>query len=726
MLRAGFRCSLFILTAAVSSYADRLTVTVRDVQSAVVPDARVTVSLAGSTRVAGQSRTSTAGTVVFDLSPGSYRIEAERVGFVSTTVTTEVKGDTAIDVSLKVAPGYSQIVVTAERTPLSAEASASPTATLDQQQLEILQPVSAADALEALPGAVLGATGQRGALISLFVRGGESRYNKVLVDGVPVNQEDSFFNFGVVPMVAVDRVEFVRGPDSALYGADAMTSVVRLETAPGRTRLPELTFGADGGSFYTAHGSATLGGARGRFDYKLFADQFNTSGQGVNNDYSNSSEGGDVGVAFTPRVRLRLRARHLNSRSAVSGEWKFNNAVLLPPDTDQFARQNDVIGSADLEIDAPNRWQHRLRGFEYSHRFFNQDSIAERGCDFVTVFIDCPFKTQNVFNRAGVEYQGEYDARTWSRTIGGYMFQDEHADLRDLLFGGETHGLRRNHDIFLEQIFTATRGTVSGGARYVHNPSFGDRVVPRIGGTWVLARGKAFLAQTRLQAAFSQGIKAPDFLQSFGNTGFFILPNPKLKAEENDSWEAGLRQDFSGGWRVAATYFHNSFRNLIDFKFLGAPTFESIFVNLNKSLAHGAEFEIDGHIRKLRARGGYFYTSTQVLQAPSDPALLGTQLIRRPKHSGLAEIFYSSARWGASATATFVGRRPDSDFLGFNIDHAAGYARTDLGGWFAVQRHVTAYANVGNIFNAHYNQVVGYPALGANVRAGLRFYVGGE
>ena len=87
---------------------------------------------------------------------------------------------------------------------------------------------------------------------------------------------------------------------------------------------------------------------------------------------------------------------------------------------------------------------------------------------------------------------------------------------------------------------------------------------------------------------------------------------------------------------------------------------------------------------------------------------------------------YLGSLWGASLGGTFVGRRADSDFLGFNVNHAAGYARVDLGGWYAINSRVTAYVNVENALNEHYNEVVGYPALSANFRAGLRFRIGGE
>src|SRR5207248_11267362 len=138
-------------------------------------------------------------------------------------------------------------------------------------------PVAAADALLLLPGAIVNNPGRRGSLSSLFVRGGESRYNKVLIDGVPGNETGGTFDFGVVPLMEADHMEFLRGAQSTLYGSDAMTSVVQFWTRTGNTHVPELRFGADGGNFGTAHGYASLSGARGIVDYSLFGEQFNTN-----------------------------------------------------------------------------------------------------------------------------------------------------------------------------------------------------------------------------------------------------------------------------------------------------------------------------------------------------------------------------------------------------------------------------------------------------------------
>ena len=222
-----------------------------------------------------------------------------------------------------------------------------------------------------IPGAIVSSTGRRGNLASLFVRGGESNYNKVLVDGVPVNDPGGIFDFGVVPMNNIDRLEVERGPESTVYGSDAMTSVVQLWTATGSTRTPEIQFGADGGNFSTANGYASLAGARGIFDYNVFANQFNTQGQGVNDAYSNSLQGGNVGVRLSDRVAFRLRARHYNSWTGIQSNWWFNGNPELPPDPNQYAHQNNFLASGDLTVSGPGAWQHQFSGFEYHHVALN-------------------------------------------------------------------------------------------------------------------------------------------------------------------------------------------------------------------------------------------------------------------------------------------------------------------------------------------------------------------
>jgi vitamin B12 transporter len=569
-----------------------------------------------------------------------------------------------------------------------------------------------------------------------------------------VNEPGGIFDFGVVPAQEVERIEFVRGAVSALQGADTMTSVVQMWSAGGRTAFPELRFGADGGNFGTAHGYASLAGVWQRLDYNLFGDQFNTEGQGVNDAYSNSSQGANLGLKLTGAASLRLRLRHANSRSDVQSFWNFNGESFpqLGQDADQYARQNNFLAGVELAFAPAGRWLHTLRGFEYSHRRLNEDRVPDRGCDIVTFsFLDCPFYSAVALNRAGGEYDGEYQPRSWARINFGYHFENEvgHFDNRffDPFAGGDqasrTRGLRRNHEGYGQLLLLADRVSLQLGGRVVRNESFGTDFVPRVALSLLALRGGEVFSGTRLTVVpYSEGIKAPTFEESFGIAGAggsIVIPNPGLRPEQLRTFEAGVQQSFFGGRHtLRGVYFHNRFRDLIVFSVLGPPTFESQFVNLNRSLAHGAEIEWQSRIGKsVSLNASYVHNSTQLLEAPPcappfcDPLLFGegAPLLRRPKHSGTVLASYVGKRWGAHLGGSFVGRRTDSDFT-FGVvppfTFAEGYARVDAGGWYQLSRNVTAYVNVGNLFDDDYNEVLGYPALGANFRAGMRFRFGRE
>ena len=619
-------------------------------------------------------------------------------------------------------------MVTATRTLAPEQETASSISLLSGEQIKTMNPVAASEAVRFLPGAVVNVAGQRGGLGSLFVRGGDSRYNKVLIDAVPVDDPGGTFNFGTVPMAETDRMEFLRGAQSTLYGSDAMTSVVQVFTRSGTTPTPELRFGADGGTFGTAHGYASLAGARSSFDYNAFADQLNTSGQGPNADYTNALQGANLGLALSPRVLFRLRARHSNSRTGVPGEWDFNGDRLLPPDMDQRARANNFLASGELTISAPSQWQHRLTGYEYNSRRLNEDDVIDpgRGCD---TFIDCPFRNTSHLNRAGFMYQGDYTPRSWAQTTVGYEFEDENGQVASEGFPASA-GLRLNHAAYVQQQLIWKRLAAVGGVRYVHNETFGNKAVPKVALSFLAVKGGDDLSGTRLRFSYATGIKEARFEEVFAN-GPGIIPNSNLKAEENRAFEAGGEQGFlAGRYSLSAIYFNNLFRNQIDFAIVDPNTFTGQYQNINKSMAHGAELQLNGRLSsRLSLTGAYVYTSSQILVQPSAFDALhqpGQPLLRRPKHSGNVLVTYLGSRWGANLGGSFVGRRADSDFLGFGITHAAGYARVDLGGWYAIHSRITLYANVENAFNAHYNEVVGYPALTGNFRAGVRFRIGGE
>jgi vitamin B12 transporter len=590
--------------------------------------------------------------------------------------------------------------------------------------LETMNPVAANDAMRFLPGAVVNTAGQRGGLASLFVRGGDSTYNKVIVDGVTVNEPGGTFDFGTLPMTQMDRVEFVRGTQSTLYGTDAMTSVVQTWTRTGSTPVPEFRFGADGGNFGTANGYASLAGANGRFDYNVFGSQYNTNGQGINNFYSDSLQGANVGVALNDEVALRIRVRHSNSHSGLPGEWDFNGDPLQPPDPSEWSQDNNLLGSVELAVAEPSGWQHHFTAFDYLYRYneLNVNGDPDRIDDFPSHEVDR-------INRVGFEYQGDYSERTWAHTTFGYRVENENGFVGDVNFG-QTHGQRLNNDFYGQQQLTIGRLTAIVGGRFNHNSAYGNTGVPRVALTLLALKGGEVFSGTRLRFSYSTGFKEPRLEETYAGPPY-SFPNTALKPERVRAFEAGVRQDFyQGRYSLNATYFNNLFRDQINYEEIDPINFIGEYLNVNKAFAQGAEIELQAKLRsRLLLSGAYTYTSTEILENPApidNQYLPGMPLLRRPKHSGNILLSYLGTRWGANLGGSFIGRRPDDDFLGLNIYHAAGYARVDMGGWYAINSRVTAYVNVENALNAHYNEVVGYPALTANFRAGFRFRIGGE
>ena len=715
--------------------ATDLTVRVVDPQSAVVPGARVSVFTLDSRAVAVTTTAGDGTALVKNIPNGNYRLQILAPGFRESDTSLQLPSTAVHTIKLTVAPASESVVVTAAAMPITEDESGASVSALDADSIRLLDQPSVSDLLRFLPGAYLADSGHNGGITTLFVRGGESNYNKVIVDGVPVNDAGGTFNFGVVPSDQVDRIELVRGADSTLYGSDAMTSVVQIWTAPGKTRVPELRFGSDGGTFATAHGNASLAGANGRFDYNIFGDEFHTQGQGINDAYENSLQGANLGARLSDAMALRLRLRHSNSRSGVQGAWDYSTGII-PPDSDQYARQNDFLASLDLTVATSSRWQQRFSGFEYNHVRRNVDHINDNRP------FDDPFDSRTNFNRAGFDYQSDYTERSWARTIAGYHFEDENGFISDNYvsygFPGSslTHGLRRNQAVYGEQFLALGRATLLAGLRYEHNESFGDKAVPRVAMTYLLLRGGHIFSGTRLRASYSEGIKAPTFEESFGITGSYpTIANPDLQPEQARSLDAGFLQSFFGGrYSLSAVYFNNRFTNQIDYEF-DPVTYVSQYININRALAHGAEVVLRAQLRpNLSLTGGYTYTSTQALSAPlctpgTGCTATGQPLLRRPKHFGDLLLTYSRTQWGASLSGTFVGRRPDSDFLFGAIPpiySAPGYARFDATAWRAINHHVTAYASINNLLNHRYQEVVGYPALKANFRAGLRFRFGGD
>jgi vitamin B12 transporter len=730
--------SLLLFVALAAASAADLKVKVIDPHSAAVSGAQVSLFAKGTDTPLKIATTSAEGIATFsevnsgELSSGNYQVQVLAPGFAAQTQNVAANSD-VITIQLHLATASETIVVTATRTPVPAEESGASISTLESAQLETMNPIASDDAIRFLPGAVMNTSGQRGGLSSLFVRGGQSDYNKVIVDGVPVDNPGETFDFGTLPLTEADRVEFLRGTESTLYGSDAMTSVVQVWTRTGSTSVPEFRFGADGGNFGTANGYVSVAGANGRFDYNVFGDQFNSNGLGVNDAYSDSLQGANLGMALNDYAALRLRVRHSNSYTGLPGEWNFNGDPLLAPDPSESSHLNSLLGSVELTLAAPSGWQQRLTGYDYLYRYsdVNLNSNPDSYDDF-------PDTYDTHVNRVGFQYQGDYSERTSARltahTTFGYQIENETGVVSDLDFPPPASGQRLDQDAYLQQQVNWGRLSAIAGGRFVHSSTYGNTGVPRVALTLLALKGGELFSGTRLRFSYATGFMEPALYETFGEPAYGYAPNHGLLPERVRAFEAGFEQKFfAGRWALNATYFNNLFHDQIEA--IPTPTGEYEFFNLEKSFAQGAEVVLQGRISsRVSLTSAYTYTSTEVLENPectpanpcSFPYVPGDPLLRRPKHSATTLLSYLGPRWSANLAGSFVGPRADSDFDGFNITHAAGYVRVDLGGWYAFNSRVTAYANIENALDRSYNEVLGYPALPINFRAGFRFRVGGE
>lgn len=739
----NFFLTLFLSATA---FATDLIIKVVDPHQAAVSGAQIELLREHDSRTLATQFTSAAGIVVFHLEDtGPYQIKVLAPGFAQEAIAVTTQAE--LTVTLRLATASETVVVTATRTPVVAQAAGADVDTLTAGQLTTMQPVAANDAVRFLPGAVVNTAGQRGGLSSLFVRGGESNYNKVIVDGVTINEPGGTFDFGTLSLSQGDRLEFLRGAQSTLYGSDAMTSVVQVSTRTGSTRVPELRFGADGGNFETASGYASLAGARGQFDYNVFGDQFHTNGSGVNDAYSDSVQGANIGARLNNSASLRFHFRHANSYTGDPGEWSFNgydplvpsnglSAPLVPlqPNPYQWSQLNNLLAGLELMVAAPNGWQHRFSGFDYVYRYNEQNPGDAARVDPFGDPIDFASNEVDHINRGGFEYQGDYSQRTWAHTTFGYRLENENGYVGDLDYGAQNHGQRLNQDTYLQQELTLGRLGVIAGGRFVHDSAFGNTGVPRVALTWQALRGNEILSGTRLRFSYATGFKEPRLEETFnGIPGDpYDIPNPGLKPERVRAFEAGFQQNLFGDkYEFTGTYFNNLFHDQINYVTTNnPPNFPGEYVNVNQAFAQGAEILFRAKLRSaLLINSAYTYTSSQYLDNPAPYDAIynpGQPLLRRPKHSASSTISYLGNRWGANLGGSFVGRRADSDFDNFGIMHAAGYVRADLGGWYAIHPRLTAYVNVENALDRRYNEVVGYPALPVNFRAGMRFRIGGE
>ncbi len=618
----------------------------------------------------------------------------------------------------------STVVVSATKSPVSRDQLTQSVTVISGDELRAHGVARVSDALQLVPGVTVAQNGSFGSVSSLFLRGGESRYTKVLIDGVAVNQSGGFFDFSHLTTDNVERIEIVRGPSSVLYGADAVTGVIQVFTRQGRGPLA-LSTAARGGTYGTFDGEVGISGSSGGIGYTLDGGAHRTDGLlSFNNEYSNGTLSGSMSATPRPGTVARLTARYSSAEFHYPTDY-----TGAPVDSNSYRVQHRLTVGLDAgaQITSVVRAQ-LLAGtnelsdltediaipFGASSQVHSADMSRghRRSVEGRLLFALPAATTINV----GVEYVSEKETST--NTVGAVGSQTSPvsrfaAERSDRAVYAEVLGSLRN------------RLSYTVAARVDDNSDYASYSTCRLGTSIPVSTG------TRLHASWSTAFSAPAFSQL--RPTLYTVGSPDLTPEHSRSWEAGIGHTLASGFaRISASYFNQRFRDLIQYVSGGPPSFLGSYANLTEAESNGYEGEIEitppGIVSGSASLTRATPKVTRISSAYVGDLTVGQALIRRPTHSGTVSLSIAPKPASLSVTASYIGKRPDVDFAQFPSPTVTlpAYVRLDAGGAFELWRgsgnsSLAVTARAENALNRRYETVLRFPAPGRVILIGARF-----
>jgi vitamin B12 transporter len=600
-----------------------------------------------------------------------------------------------------------RVVVTANRIETPEREVGSSLTVIDAERIGRAQKTTVQEALRGTPGMDVVASGGPGGYSSLFVRGAPSEMTVVMVDGVEVADPMSTgrsYDMAHLMTGNIERIEVLRGPQSTLYGSDAMGGVVNIITRRGNGPLGGYAL-AEGGSFGTWRQSVWFGAGTELYDYSVGISHLKTDGissaaERNGNDeedgYRNVTVSGRFGLRPRPGTELGLIVRHLDTERDLDGwDYTFNRAT---DDLDHASdeRQTFVRGQVTQKLFG-DLWEQTLgvsstedRRDETNDQDNPDDNIIESKYVGRMLKVDWlhmlrPWEDNTL--TMGYEYERERGEFEYSSTFMGFPFTENFPEE-----DAETHSF-----LVQDQIRVLDCLFLTAGARYDDHSTFGGETTWRGTAAWLIDR-----TGTKIKGSYGTGFKAPSLYQLYSSYG-----NRDLDPQESIGWDVGVEQSF---WdergSAGLTWFSNDFTNLIDYDFA-----TSKYVNLGEVDTHG--FELSGSVEPLRdlvLRGGYTYTHAEDRDT-------GEDLVRRPKNKYSAEAswLFMERRGDVTLGVDYSGDRPDvSDTT------LASYTVVNLAASYQVSDRLRLFARVENLFDEQYEEVAGYGTPGIAAYLGVK------
>ncbi len=607
------------------------------------------------------------------------------------------------------------IVVMAFRAPVLQERNSASVTVLDEEAIVAAQPIAVTDILLRTPGISLSRNGGYGTATSLRIRGADAGQTVMVIDGMRLSDPSSTaggHGFSSLMLGDIERIEILRGPQSILWGSDAIGGVINVITRRPEKPL-EGSFALEAGTHETLSARAGIGGTSEAIDWRLAASTFTTDGvsarsNGTEDDgFTRQSASGTATVRLTPGVSLDLRGYWADGRNGFDGPAGDSRAYGL---TEEWS------GYAGLNFTA------------FDGRLANRVAVLQTETD--REHYDPARQIRQItFDAHGrvrrYEYQGTYHA----------------ADALSVVFGAEREEQRMTSaspsdslahytlvphtadtgSIYGQVRLTPLSGlTLNAGARYDHHSRFGGNTVFSVGAAYSPDGGA-----TILRASYDEGYKAPSLYQMFSAYG-----DADLGPEKAKGWEVGIEHSFGEMFHASATWFERNTDNLIDFAYCptdGAqpaicyiPGTETTrfgyYSNIDESRARGLELTGSARWNGLFVEANYSWIKAE--DHSDDSAFYGRQLARVPRH--LANIeggidLASGLR--ASVAARYSGETFDSASSTVVLDD---YWLIDLRAQWQVSDELIFQARVENLADKDYQTTRGYSSLGRTVYFGLR------
>jgi vitamin B12 transporter len=599
------------------------------------------------------------------------------------------------------------IVVTATRMEQKASEQASSVSVVTREDIEMKNPAVAGDVLRGIPGVDVQRTGSPGNRENIKIRGGLAAHTLVMIDGFPVNSPTlGSFDIGSLPVDDFERIEVVRGAQSALYGSGAMGGVVNFIPRKGEEGR-QYGVGIAGGSFESVKGNAFAQGAGRSGDFRLGAGGWSSDGILPNDENSL------VSFLGTGEARLGSRSRVHAIVFSTDQEKGIPIDFGTPRDVNHLLKRRSFMSGARWETAATKAVTIAASGMIFDE-FFNENDPGDPGEAFPFVFDDVTktrkmdFRIEGRFNPGpasttfiGVEYEKDRATDTFRSDFGG-------TDLASSTF---------NRSVFVQEEFRPWKHTgISLGARVDRNSEAGTQFNPKAAAFRDFGEGAV-----RVRAAVGRGFRVPTISEKQD----VFVGNPALSPEVTVSYEAGADVAFAGRrGKLSGTWFYQAFRDLIQFDAtVPGPQGFGQLVNKGRAFSRGVETEASFPVCPW-AEAAISYTYSDTWDAAS-----GTRIIGIPRHRAATTVLLTPTP-SLQARADWLIESDQIDApLNGTATRRPGYSRVDVSSryrWTVPDgdfREIAVFGRISNLLNRKYEERIEFPAPGINFLLGAELKI---